>query len=81
MARIGLTDYIDCKSTNGGDGHVVSCVGCETGHEVEEENSVSIYQSLGHYLSNQVDKYSGPTSAVPGFLLRTKCTHSCLTKS
>lgn len=32
MARIGLTDYIDCKSTNGGDGHVVSYVGCETGH-------------------------------------------------
>ena len=60
MARIGLSDYIDCKSTNGGDGHVVSCVGCETGHEVEEENSVSSYQSLGHYrdLSNQADSGS-----------------------
>lgn len=41
MARIGLPDYIDCKSTNGGDGSVVSCVGCETGHEVEKENLVS----------------------------------------
>lgn len=45
MARIGLSDHIDCKSTNGGDGDVVSCVGCETGHEVEKGNSVSSYQS------------------------------------
>ena len=49
MARIGFSDYIDCKSTNSGDGDVVSCVVCETGHEVEERNlgnSVSSYQSL-----------------------------------
>ena len=60
MARIGLSNYIDCKSTNGGDGDVVSCVGCETGHEVQVEkgNSVSSYQSHWHYLSNH---YQGRT--------------------
>ena len=37
MSRIGLSNYIDCKSTNSGDSDVVSCVGCEPGHEVLEE--------------------------------------------
>jgi hypothetical protein len=32
MTRIGLSNYIDSKSTNGGDGDLVSWVGGETGH-------------------------------------------------
>lgn len=54
MSRIGLSNYIDCKSTNGGDGDVVSCVGYEPGHEVDSEKGIQS-QSHWHYLSNQAD--------------------------
>ena len=47
MARIGLSNYIDCESTNGGDGDAVSCVGYEAGHGVQVEREIrsQVYQS------------------------------------
>jgi hypothetical protein len=55
MARISLSNYIDCESTNGGDGDAVSCVGCEAGHGVEKEIRSQVTNHIVHYLSNQTE--------------------------
>lgn len=81
MSRIGLSNYIDCKSTNSGDGDVVSCVGCEPGHKVVGGIRSQVTNHIGHYLSNQVDrKPTGNTGTILPWQ-ESKCTHNCLAKS
>lgn len=67
MTRIGLSNYIDCKSTNGGDGDVVSCVGCEPGHKLRRESGLKLPITLRiTYLIRQTGNNLniGPTSAI-----------------
>ena len=66
MSRIGLSNYIDCKSTNGGDGDVVSCAGCEPGHEVEKviRSQVTNPITLG-IITYLIKQNIGPTYRLP----------------